>query len=161
MGTGLTGLPSRMPPLTTSKPAVYRDNLTWLEQLHGVRAKLNELIDEFNKHSTEEYDSYKDALTELAAGWRNEFMDLRVYLDEVIEGVNSEPLIHDPTTGELLQRVTTVNGNVFDNSRIFSYFAAQYDELGLTAAEFDALDYSARHFDMAPLYPTLNDVWEP
>jgi hypothetical protein len=41
---------------------------------------------------------------------------------------------------------------------VFAYFAKQYDELDLTAAEYDALNYSARHFDLGVTYPTINDV---
>jgi len=47
---------------------------------------------------------------------------------------------------------------VYDNARIFAYFARQYDELVLTASAYDTLAYSARHFDLGITYPTLNDV---
>jgi hypothetical protein len=47
---------------------------------------------------------------------------------------------------------------VYDNARVFAYFAKQYDQLNLTAAAYDALAYSARHFDLGVTYPTLNDT---
>jgi hypothetical protein len=73
---------------------------------------------------------------------------------------NGDYISFDPTNGTNTEALSQVVSNVYDNTRIFAYFAKDLDDLGMTAAEYDALLASmpVRHMDLAPLYPTLNDA---
>jgi hypothetical protein len=64
---------------------------------------------------------------------------------------------NDPTTGQRNAALSQVISNVYDNSRVYAWFAIEADELERTAAEWDALNFSARHFDLGATYPVIHD----
>jgi hypothetical protein len=152
---GLVGLPP-FEPIDSVTPFTYRDNATYLSILKTLETTVNALIDNINEVSINNaggLNAFKtyvdDALTALRA--------------ELLELINSIELdngatVLDPTTGNRTEALSKALGNVYDNARIFAYFAKQYDDLNLTAADYDALMLKARHYDLAPTYPTLSDV---
>jgi hypothetical protein len=85
-------------------------------------------------------------------------MDYEAYLTALVQSSHDEGIVFDPTNGSHIEGFSLVLGRVYDNARVFAYFAKQYDQLNLTAATYDALAYSARHFDLGVTYPTLNDT---
>jgi hypothetical protein len=85
-------------------------------------------------------------------------MNFQASVNALIESSHDEGIVFDPTNGTHLDGFSVVLGRVYDNSRVFAYFAKQYDQLNLTAADYDGHQYSARHFDLGITYPTLNDT---
>lgn len=145
-------------PITPVTPFTYRDNATNVTILRSLELKLNDLIAKINEVAATDASNLGEGLNQLVLEFNASLNSVRDELVALVEGSHDESVATDPTTGLRLQGLSRVVGNVYDNVRIFAYFAKQYDDVEMTAAQYDALQYSARHFDLAPLYPTLNDV---
>lgn len=143
-------------PVDAVVPFTYRDNATYLAILEGLKDKVEEIRLQINLVS----DNNSGGLN----GLRDElFAALDAFESEItamVEALNGEATVIDPTTGNRIAPLSLALGHAYDNNRIYAYFAKQYDELNLTAADYDALAYSARFFDLVPTYPTLNAVQE-
>lgn len=153
----LVGL-SPFEPIDSVTPFTYRDNATYLSILHSLQEKVNDLIDNVNSGFATASNNNSNGLGGLRTELLNDINQLRADLTKLIEGSHDESIAFDPTNGTQLEGLSTVISRVYDNVRLFAYFAKQYDNLNLTAAAYDALQYTARHFDLGVLYPTLNDV---
>jgi hypothetical protein len=145
-------------PVGTTTPFTQRDNDTFLTILHGVKCKLNELIDNINTDNANEHDDLNTAIATLTNQLNLTLMNFQASVNALIESSHDEGIVFDPTNGTHLDGFSVVLGRVYDNSRVFAYFAKQYDQLNLTAADYDGHQYSARHFDLGITYPTLNDT---
>lgn len=143
-------------PINQVTPFTYRDNDTYLTLLHGLKAKVEELIVFINEVSETDAANLNSAVLALTAQFNSALAALRSDLEALIAGSHDESIAFDPTTGSLLSGLSTVISNVYDNLRVYAYFAKDYDDLDLTAAEYDALQYTARHYDLAVTYPTFN-----
>lgn len=146
-------------PLDAVVPFTYRDNATYLSILNGALEKLDEVVAQLNLLTVQSNDNLNNGLGGLRAELLAAISALRTEMVNLIEGSHDESIAFDPTNGTHLEGLSTVVSRVYDNLRIYAYFAKQYDNLGLTAAQYDALQYPARHFDLAVLHPTLNDIW--
>lgn len=142
-------------PINQVTPFTYRDNETYLSTLRGLRHKINELIAHVDAADAELIVQFNQALQSLdaeisatIAAMREEFIDL---IDDDA-GVG-----FDPTTGSITTPIFKALNNVYDNTRIYAYFAVELDTLGFTAAEWDLMAYGARHFDLAMTYPDIHD----
>lgn len=145
-------------PINPVTPFTYRDTATFLTILSGLESKLDSLIAEINSVSQTDADNLSTGIANLANQLNLEMANLRAELLQWVVGSHNEGVATDPTNGKLAQGLSVVVSRVYDYARIFAYFAKQYDDLGMTAADYDALNYAARHYDLAPLYPTLNDI---
>jgi hypothetical protein len=141
-------------PINPVTPFTYRDNDTNLTMVRGLRKKVDELIEYVNN----EFALNETDHTNIRADFQKALDALRVEILAVIDALETDATAFNPTTGTRTDGVSKVIGDVYDNTRVFAYFAKQYDDLDLTAAEYDALNYSARHFDLGVTYPTINDV---
>lgn len=143
-------------PINPVTPFTYRDNATTLTVLRLLENKLNSVIEALNDSNIEITDNLNEAITELTNSLNLQIAALYNELVERIDSSHDDSVADDPTTGRRNEGLSKVVANVYDNARIFAYFASQYDALELTCAEYEALNYSARFFDLAPLYPVLN-----
>ena len=159
MADRLVGVPA-FSPLSQSTPFSYRDLDTHLTILKKLGDKVNEIVDTSNDNNAAIADETQRLITDLVTSVNTALDYLRRDVEQWIAGSHDESIAFNPTNG-LQEDVSQVVSDTFDNSRIFAYFAGDYDALGLTSAQYDALGYEARHYDLAPLYPTLNDVYTP
>lgn len=157
MSLPLYNLPS-FSPVNSVTPFTYRDNATYLTILHALQDKVNELITTLNTLNLSVTADMNIGFAEIVAELNASLNAVRDELIALVAGSHDESVATDPTTGLRLQGLSTVISNVYDNVRIFAYFALQYDELELTALAYDTLEYTARHFDLGVTHPVLNDT---
>lgn len=147
-------------PVNPVTPFTYRDNATNLTILRALELKLNALIAEFNTAIAENESNTDEAISNLVNSVNLTLANFQAEIEALIEATHEDGLAFNPTNGRRTDGVSRVISDVYDYARVFAYFALQYDELELTAAQYDALQHSARHFDLGVTYPTLNDVQE-
>lgn len=146
-------------PLGQTTPFTYRDTDTNMSMVRGLRAKLDELIEAVNSANDVNTSEHNRIVRDLTAQFNNALTALESELSQQIDGLGLDGVsAFDPTTGKRQTDLSRVVGNTFDNARVFAYFAKQLDDYGWTAAQYDAHQDTARHFDLAPTYPVLNDV---
>lgn len=145
-------------PVAPVTPFTYRDNDTNMTILRKLQEAIDALVVQINLVSATDATNLGDGLNQVIVQFNAALNSVRDELVSLVEGSHDESVATDPTTGLRLQGLSRVVSNVYDNLRIFAYFAKQYDDQQLTCAQYEALNYSARHFDLAPLYPTLNDT---
>jgi hypothetical protein len=145
-------------PVGTTTPFTQRDNDTFLTILKGLQDKLNELIVNINTDNANEHDDLNTAIADLTNKLNLALINFETYITNLVQSSHDEGIVFDPTNGTHIEGFSLVLGRVYDNVRVFAYFAKQYDQLNLTAAAYDGLAYSARHFDLGVTYPTLNDT---
>jgi hypothetical protein len=148
----------RFGPVNPVTPFTMRDTATFLTILHNLQEFVVDLTEHVNTQDADNHSAWGQAIADLTNELNLAILNMYNELVDMIAGSHDESIADDPTTGLRNQGLSRVVGNVYDNTRIFAYFAKQYDDVGMTAAAYDAIGYSARHFDLAPLYPTLNDV---
>ena len=148
---------SSFSPVNTVTPFTYRDNATYLTILHGLQHKVNELITTLNNLNESVTADMNIGFAEMVAELTLMVNAVRDELVALVAGSHDESIATDPTNGKRLQGLSTVVSRVYDNTRIFAYFAKQYDLLDQTAAQYDARAVSARHFDLGITYPVLSD----
>lgn len=158
MVTGpLVGIPP-FSPIAQTVPMSYRDLDTNLTLVQKIADKLNEVINAENVNNAQNTDEHNRIVSELTDQFNAALATLRHDLEQLVADSHDESVAFNPTSGRQ-EGLSKVVSDTFDNARVFAYFAGDYDALELTAAEYDTIGYSARHFDLAPLYPTLNDVY--
>jgi hypothetical protein len=145
-------------PVSSTTPFTQRDNDTFLTILKGLQDKLNELIENINTDNANEHDDLNTAIADLTNKLNLSLMDYEAYITALVESSHDEGIVYDPTNGTHIEGFSLVLGRVYDNVRVFAYFAKQYDLLNLTALEYDTLAYTARHFDLGVTYPTISDT---
>lgn len=155
----LAGMPP-FEPLQRVVPFTYRDTATNQQIVNGLRQTLNALIDEFNSANDTNTSEHNRIVSQLTTQFNNALNALDGRLTDQLDGITTDSAsVNDPTTGSRNVSLSQALSNTFDNSRVFAYFAKQLDDFGWTAAEYDTLHIdTARHFDLAPTYPVLNDV---
>lgn len=145
-------------PINSVTPFTYRDNSTYLTILKGIQDKVNELTEYANSIAAADSDNLNAGLNGIRDQFNAQIKALQIYLENLIAGSHDEGIAFDPTNGTYLEGVSTVISRVYDNVRVFAYFARQYDDFGWTAKEYDDKALVARHFDLGIMYPVLNDV---
>jgi hypothetical protein len=159
MSLPLYNLPS-FSPINAVTPFTYRDNATYLTILHALQDKVNDLITTLNTLNLSVTADMNIGFAQMVAELNASLNTLRDELILLVAGSHDESVATDPTNGQRFQGLSTVVSHVYDNVRVFAYFAMQYDEMEQTALAYDTLELSARHFDLGITYPTLNDVLE-
>jgi phenylalanyl-tRNA synthetase alpha subunit len=153
----LTGLPD-FSPVNTVTPFTYRDNDTFLTQLETLKEKANELVETVNANDQENASQHSAIVKQLVDQFNAALAELTADLEARIDAVSVDSAsANDPTTGQRNAALSQVISNVYDNSRVYAWFAIEADELERTAAEWDALNFSARHFDLGATYPVIHD----
>lgn len=147
-------------PVSNVTPFTYRDGETYLEQLRRLREWVCSAIEQLQTEITDVQDadnSAIQALTNQLNSVLNAFISQ--WTAELLQLEDQNPLtVFDPTTG-MVSALNLVIGHVYDNTRYYAYFADQLDAFNMTAAQWDAMQYTARHFDLALAYsPTTTQA---
>lgn len=154
MGTVLPNFPAS--PISEVQPFTYRDNESYLKQLSRLRDYVRENLQRLNNQEIVDVSYLLKSINDLSASFNAQIDTLEASI-AAYTGLG-EYTAFDPTNGLNTENLSMVLGNVYDNVRIFAYFAVDYDNLNMTALEYD--NYLAtmpvRQMDLAPLYPTLN-----
>lgn len=152
------------PAITPVVPFTYSDNLTYLRLLEALRDKIEEFISNYNNFqgTMEEWGAEleKQLQAELDAMYGRLYPDLEKALKGYVEGLvadyGDENVSRDATAGDHIISSTQAIWRAYDNVRYWAFFARDYDELGRTAAEIDALEETARHYDLYGTNGVLN-----
>lgn len=143
-------------PLSNVTPFTYRDGETYLEQLKRLRNWINELGDILQGNIDALSDNVDARFAALIADFNAALAEINAALLAIED--SDDMVLFDPTTGELTG-ASIVIGHVYDNTRYYAFFANQLDDFEKTAAEWDEMDYTARHFDLALAYsPTTTQA---
>lgn len=154
MGTVLPNFPAS--PISEVQPFTYRDNESYLKQLARLRDYVRENLQRLSNQEIVDVAYLLKSINDLSNAIQVEIAAVQASIQQS----NGDYISFDPTNGTSTEALSQVVSNVYDNTRIFAYFAKDLDDMGMTAAEYDALLSSmpVRHMDLAPLYPTLNDA---
>jgi hypothetical protein len=136
-------------PLSQITPFTYRDGETFLEQLKRLRhwidhvsavlqANIDLVAADDAAANLALANELNAILTAFTNKWEGEFLNL---LDQEVD------VAKDPTTGQV-SALNVVISHIYDNTRYYAYFADQLDQFNKSAADWDAMQYTARHFDL-------------
>jgi hypothetical protein len=153
----MAGIPA-FDPIASVTPFTTRDNMSYLAILEDLQVAFNALIVAVNGANDTNVSEHNRIVSQLTTQFNNALNSLRADMEDRIADMHDESVAWNPTTGNRQDSLSTVVSNVYDNNRIYAWFAAQYDEFGWTAAEYDAKELTARTFDLVPSYPTINAV---
>lgn len=143
-------------PLNQTTPFTYRDNRTYLGILNDLRSGLNTLNQDVINLDTSTNENLNSAITEILSQMNAAIDALENdWLERIGGALENNQISYDPTRGQDFVSVSRAMSNVYDNVRVYAYFAKDYDEAGMTALEYDNLGYTARGYDIAPL-ETIN-----
>lgn len=151
-GTPLGGILSR-PYFSTMQPFAYRDTLnmlTWIQALcdnlnivvektNEIGEGLNNVQPDMDKKIADVIDQTNKALTELEK-------ELRALVETSCE----TGVARSPVRG-VVQSVQTIFDDMYDNVRVHAMFSTDYDDMALTAAEYDGVGMDARTYDLWPI----------
>jgi hypothetical protein len=140
--------------LTTSQPYTYRNGLTLLELIQ----ELAKHLDDTNADIVTLRTAVDKAIEEISSkvdrqsGQNDEVRALALKAYEAalqaigLEGGSCYDVAHGG-----MRPVEIVAGHVYDRNRVKALTAAAYDACDFTAGEFDALGYSADKYDLEAL----------
>lgn len=146
------------------QPFTYRDSFTVLDKLESLFEAINTnfskilaLTDELtdvvkavnNRFEQMEAD-YNNKIDALTKKHDYELLALEKKLTALIIASNEEGTCFNPTNGSRYESLSKVISDVYDNLRLYSYFAREFDDGTTTAGEFDNSGGSARHHDLYP-----------
>lgn len=139
--------PARIP---TSVPFTYRDGLTTLQLIECIRCNLDGLQSDFNTLVEQVNQSITDnnaAVQLIADNLVKQMALLREELIRLIEQSQSTGLAWSPVYGKQDALQTVLDG-MYDNTRNHALFWSDYDDMGLQAFVYDALELTARDYDL-------------
>lgn len=139
--------PARIP---TSVPFTYRDGLTTLQLIECIRCNLDGLQSDFNTLVEQVNQSITDnnaAVQQIADNLVKQMALLREELIRLIEQSQSTGLAWSPVYGRQDALQTVLDG-MYDNTRNHALFWSDYDNMGLQAFIYDALELTARDYDL-------------
>ena len=140
-------VPRRVP---TSVPFTYRDGLTTLQLIECIRCNLDGLQSDFNTLAEQVNQSITDnnaAVQQIADNLVKQMAVLREELIRLIEQSQSTGLAWSPVYGRQDALQTVLDG-MYDNTRNHALFWSDYDNMGLQAFVYDALELTARDYDL-------------
>ena len=140
-------VPRRVP---TSVPFTYRDGLTTLQLIECIRCNLDGLQSDFNTLAEQVNQSITDnnaAVQQIADNLVKQMALLREELIRLIEQSQSTGLAWSPVYGRQDALQTVLDG-MYDNTRNHALFWSDYDNMGLQAFVYDALELTARDYDL-------------
>lgn len=134
----------------TSVPFTYRDGLTTLQLIECVRCNLDGLQSDFNTLVEQVNQSITDnnaAVQQIADNLVEQVTILREELIRLIKQSQSTGLSWSPAYGKQDALQTVIDG-MYDNTRNHALFWSDYDNMGLQAFVYDALELTARDYDL-------------
>ena len=145
-------VPHTYPPvrIPTSVPFTYRDGATTLQLIECIRYNLDGLQSDFNTLVEQVNQSIADSdatVRQLADNLVNQMAVLREELIRLIGQSQSTGLAWSPVYGSQNALQMVLDG-MYDNTRDHALFWSDYDDMGLEAFTYDALELSAREYDL-------------
>jgi hypothetical protein len=147
----VTPLPPYVPPyypVSNITPFTYRDGLTYLQVLEGLRCYINdtiipfindnfsELANEFVTQVNTMIDTVNTALAEQSASVDQDIADLTAYVDNAIAGLNA-PTVNDPIMHDVIANVASATRVLLDTlyaPKATTYSKTQVDSADATVA---------------------------
>lgn len=136
--------------IPTSVPFTYRDGLTTLQLIECIRCNLDGLQSDFNTLVEQVNQSITDnnaAVQQIADNLVKQMALLREELIRLIEQSQSTGVAWSPAYGKQDALQTVLDG-MYDNTRNHALFWSDYDNMGLQAFLYDALELTARDYDL-------------
>ena len=145
-------VPRAYPPvrIPTSVPFTYRDGVTTLQLIEDIRCNLDGLQSDFNTLVEQVNQSITDnnaAVQQIADNLVKQMAILREELIRLIEQSQSTGVAWSPVYGRQDALQTVLDG-MYDNTRNHALFWSDYDNMGLQAFIYDALELTARDYDL-------------
>lgn len=135
---------------TTVQPFSYRDTLTVLGYVQEVAEHLDQLreqLDNLAKDVDAVIDANNQYIKNMADNLLKQMSVLREELIRLIEQSQTTGLAWSPAYGKQ-DAIQTVLDSLYDNTRNHALFWRDYDDMALEASMYDALDLSAREYDL-------------
>lgn len=136
--------------IPTSVPFTYRDGATTLQLIECIRYNLDGLQSDFNTLVEQVNQSIADndaTIRQLADNLVSQMAILREELIRLIGQSQASGLAWSPAYGRQDALQTVLDG-MYDNVRNHALFWSDYDDMGLEAFTYDALELSAREYDL-------------
>lgn len=136
--------------IPTSVPFTYRDGLTTLQLIECIRCNLDGLQSDFDTLVEQVNQSITDnnaAIQQIADNLVKQMAFLREELIRLIEQSQSTGVAWSPAYGKQDALQTVLDG-MYDNTRNHALFWSDYDNMGLQAFLYDALELTARDYDL-------------
>lgn len=134
----------------TSVPFTYRDGLTTLQLIECLRHNLDALQSDFNalvESVNTAIDANNQDIKNMADNLLRQMAALREELIRLIEQSQVTGLAWSPVYGRQDALQTVLDG-MYDNTRNHALFWSDYDNMGLQAFIYDALELTARDYDL-------------
>lgn len=134
----------------TSVPFTYRDGLTTLQLIECLRHNLDILqcdLSKLEEYTTDFKASIDKTLADTVAQVNKSMSDLRAELLALIGEMKQQGVATSPVYG-VTQPLGDVLGGMYDNARNHGLFWGDYDDMQLTAWEYDGLALKAREYDL-------------
>lgn len=134
----------------TSVPFTYRDGLTTLQLIECLRHNLDTLqcdLSKLEEYTTDFKASIDKTLADTVAQVNKSMSDLRAELLALIDEMKQQGVATSPVYG-VTQPLGDVLGGIYDNARNHGLFWGDYDDMQLTAQEYDGLILKAREYDL-------------
>lgn len=151
-GTPIGGILSR-PYFSTMQPFAYRDTLnmlTWIQvlcdNLNIVVEKTNEIGEGLNGIQPDVDKKIADVIEQTSKA----LTELEKELRALVETSCETGVARSPVRG-VVQSVQTIFDDMYDNVRVHALFARDYDDMGLSVDEWDAVGMDARTYDLYPI----------
>lgn len=146
-------------PVPDVQPFTFKDGRTFLIRLRDLQDYiyqttqcLETLINQVETNVTTANDALANELT----------IDLNNTIAQwnaILAGLVDSQTVRDVVMGGASIPLNTVLGELYDNTRVYAYFTDQLDSFEATAAQYDALEFTARQFDLNLAYtPTADNA---
>lgn len=135
---------------TTVQPFSYRDTLTVLGYVQEVAEHLDQLRERLNglaKDVDAAIDANNQDVKNMADNLLKQMAALREELIRLIEQSQVTGIAWSPVYGKQDALQSVLDG-MYDNVRNHGLFGADYDNMQLEASMYDALELSAREYDL-------------
>lgn len=136
--------------VSTSVPFAYRDGLTVLQLIECLRHNLDVLQSDFNtlvESVNDAIDANNQDIKDMADNLLRQMAALREELIRLIEQSQVTGVAWSPVYGKQDAMQTVLDG-MYDNARNHGLFWGDYDGMRLEASMYDALELSAREYDL-------------
>lgn len=134
----------------TSVPFTYRDGLTTLQLIECLKHNLDIIQCDLSKLEGITADltaSVDKALADTVVQINQNMADLRAEMLALIHEMEQQGTATSPVYG-VTQPLGQVLGGMYDNSRNHGLFWGDYDDMQLTAQQYDGLTLGAREYDL-------------
>ena len=134
----------------TSVPFTYRDGLTTLQLIECLRHNVDILqcdLSKLEEATTDLTISVDKALADTVAQINKAMSDLRAEMLALIHEMEQQGVATSPVYGTT-QPLGEALGGMYDNARNHGLFLGDYDDMRLTAQEYDGQTLGARENDL-------------